>query len=245
MNFDDLNLNNPLRNALADLEYMDPTPIQVAAFSPIMSGKDVVGVAQTGTGKTFAYLLPLLRMLQFSTDGNPRIVILVPTRELVVQVTEEVKKLTAYMTVRAVGVYGGTNINTQKLAVAEGVDVVVGTPGRFFDLALSGAFKMKLLKKLVIDEVDEMLNLGFRTQLKNILDLLPEKRQNLLFSATLTEDVENLINDYFFEPLKIEIAPHGTPLEQIRQNGYFGANFNTKTNPVSYTHLTLPTICSV
>ncbi len=230
MTFDDLNLNNPLRNALADLEYMDPTPIQVAAFSPIMSGKDVVGVAQTGTGKTFAYLLPLLRMLSYSTDGHPRIAILVPTRELVVQVAEEAKKLTTYMTVRTVGAYGGTNINTQKLAVMEGADVLVATPGRFFDLALSGAFKAKYLKKLVIDEVDEMLNLGFRTQLKNILDMLPEKRQNLLFSATLTEDVENLINDYFFEPLKIEIAPHGTPLEQIRQNGYFGANFNTKTN---------------
>jgi ATP-dependent RNA helicase RhlE len=134
------------------------------------------------------------------------------------------------MTVRPVGVYGGTNINTQKQSVAEGVDVLVATPGRFFDLALSGAFKTKFLKKLVIDEVDEMLNLGFRTQLKNILDMLPEKRQNLLFSATLTEDVGNLINDYFFEPLKIEIAPHGTPLEQIRQNGYFGVNFNTKAN---------------
>jgi len=228
--FDDLNINNPLRNALVDLEYMNPTPIQIAAFSPIMSGRDVVGVAQTGTGKTFAYLMPLLRMLKFSTDGNPRIAILVPTRELVVQVTEEVKKLTTYMTVRPVGVYGGTNINTQKQSVAEGVDVLVATPGRFFDLALSGAFKTKFLKKLVIDEVDEMLNLGFRTQLKNILDMLPEKRQNLLFSATLTEDVGNLINDYFFEPLKIEIAPHGTPLEQIRQNGYFGVNFNTKAN---------------
>ena len=116
VNFDDLNLNSPLRNALADLEYVDPTPIQVAAFSPIMSGKDVVGVAQTGTGKTFAYLMPLLRMLKYSMDGHPRIVILVPTRELVVQVTEEVKKLTTYMTVRAVGAYGGTNIKTQKKA---------------------------------------------------------------------------------------------------------------------------------
>ncbi|MEM6966170.1 MAG: DEAD/DEAH box helicase [Bacteroidota bacterium] len=230
MTFEDLNINNPLRNALADLEYIHPTPIQREAFSVVMSGRDVVGVAQTGTGKTFAYLLPLLRMLRFSTDGHPRIAILVPTRELVVQVVQEVEKLTKYMTARVVGVYGGTNINTQKQSVHAGLDIIVATPGRFYDLALTRAFKTKHLKKLVIDEVDEMLNLGFRVQLKNILELLPERRQNLLFSATLTENVENLINDYFFEPHKIEIAPHGTPLEQIRQQGFFVPNFNTKSN---------------
>ena len=114
MTFEDLNLNNPLRNALADLEYVTPTPIQREAFSKIMSGKDVVGVAQTGTGKTFAYLLPLLRLLKYSTDGHPRILVLVPTRELAVQVASEVEKLTTYMTLRVVAVYGGTNINTQK-----------------------------------------------------------------------------------------------------------------------------------
>ena len=232
MTFEDLNLNNPLRNALADLEYVTPTPIQREAFSKIMSGKDVVGVAQTGTGKTFAYLLPLLRLLKYSTDGHPRILILVPTRELAVQVASEVEKLTTYMTLRVVAVYGGTNINTQKHMVMEGVDVLVATPGRFFDLALSRAFKVKHIKKLVIDEVDEMLNLGFRTQLKNVMEMLPERRQNLLFSATLTDDVEKLINEYFFRPLKIEIAPHGTPLEQIKQLGFSVPNFNTKSNLV-------------
>lgn len=230
MTFDDLNLNNPLRNALADLEYVNPTPIQVEAFSPVMSGKDLVGVAQTGTGKTFAYLLPLLRLLKFSKEGHPRILILVPTRELVVQVVQEVEKLTTYMTARVVGVYGGTNINTQKKNMYGGVDILVGTPGRFFDLAMARAFKLKHIKKFVIDEVDEMLNLGFRTQLKNVMDLLPERRQNLLFSATLTEDVEDLINDYFYQPAKIEVAPHGTPLEQIVQQGYSVPNFNTKSN---------------
>ena len=230
MTFEELNINNPLRNALTDLEYVNPTPIQVAAFSPIMSGSDVVGVAQTGTGKTFAYLLPLLRLMKFSTDGHPRILVLVPTRELVVQVVKEVEKLTTYMTLRVVGVYGGTNINTQKQNVHGGVDILVATPGRFFDLALTRAFKVKHIKKLVIDEVDEMLNLGFRVQLKNVLDMLPERRQNLLFSATLTKDVAILIDNYFDRPEKIEIAPHGTPLEQIIQHGFFVPNFNTKTN---------------
>ncbi len=230
MTFEDLNINNPLRNALTDLEYVNPTPIQVAAFSPIMSGRDVVGVAQTGTGKTFAYLLPLLRLLKYSTDGQPRVLILVPTRELAVQVAGEVEKLTKYMTVRVVPVYGGTNINTQKQNLNDGVDVLVATPGRFYDLAMSRAFKLKQLKKLVIDEVDEMLNLGFRVQLKNVMDLLPERRQNLLFSATLTPEVATLIDDYFQKPEKIEIAPHGTPLEQIDQHAFLVPNFNTKSN---------------
>ena len=185
MNFEDLNLNKSLLNALADLGYKHPTPIQVNAFSPIMSGRDVVGIAQTGTGKTFAFLLPLLRNLQFSKQMTPRIMILVPTRELVVQTVEAVEQLTTYIQCDVRGVYGGTNINTQKDLVLEKHDIVVGTPGRTRDLILSGALRTKDIKHLVIDEVDEMLELGFRMQLTNLLDLLPERRQNLLFSATV------------------------------------------------------------
>jgi ATP-dependent RNA helicase RhlE len=134
------------------------------------------------------------------------------------------------MSVLAVGVYGGVNIKTQMAALAEGADVVVATPGRLYDLMMNGAFKSKALKKLVIDEVDEMLNLGFRTQLKNILDLLPAKRQNLMFSATMTEDVELLINTYFKDPERVEAAPTGTPLDNIEQTGYDVPNFYTKVN---------------
>ena len=230
MTFDDLNLNNPLRNALQELEYINPTPIQREAFPIIMSGKDVVGVAQTGTGKTFAYLLPLLRMHQFSKEKNPRVLIVVPTRELVVQQVGELEKLTKYMNVRVGGVYGGTNINTQKQVLVDGVDFLVGTPGRLLDLSYTGFFKMKTVKKLVIDEVDEMMNLGFRTQLNALLDLLPERRQNLLFSATLTKEVGALVDTFFNQPQKIEIVPHGTPLDQIIQKGYSVPNFNTKAS---------------
>ncbi len=230
MTFTDLNLNTPLLNALSDLGYTTPTTIQHRVFNVMMSGKDVCGIAQTGTGKTLAYLLPLLRQWKFSKEKNPTVLILVPTRELVAQVVETVNKLTAYMNVTAVGVYGGTNINTQKYEVEKGVDVLVATPGRLYDLAMAGAFKVKTIKKLVIDEVDEMLNLGFRTQLKNILDLLPDRRQNLLFSATLTDDVELLMNTYFDEPVKIEAAPTGTPVEGIVQVGYEVPNFYTKVN---------------
>ncbi len=230
MTFDDLNLNAPLLDALNDLGYKNPTTIQHKVFSVMMSGRDVCGIAQTGTGKTFAYLLPCLRQWKFSKDRAPQILIVVPTRELVVQVVEAVEKLTTYMNVAVVGVYGGVNINTQKLAVAEGMDVLVATPGRLLDLMYDGAFKTKSLKKLVIDEVDEMLNLGFRTQLKNILDLLPEKRQNMMFSATITADVEMLMNTYFNDPERIEAAPTGTPLENIVQTKYEVPNFYTKVN---------------
>jgi ATP-dependent RNA helicase RhlE len=230
MRFDELNLNTPLLNALHDLDYVLPTPIQEKVFSVMMSGADVCGIAQTGTGKTFAYLLPLLRQWKFSKEKDPQILVIVPTRELVVQVAESVKKLTAYMHFDVVGVYGGTNINTQRAELQKGADLLVATPGRLYDLMLDGAFRIKGIKKLVIDEVDEMLNLGFRTQLKNILDLLPARRQNLLFSATLTSEVETLMNTYFNAPVKIEAAPTGTPLDNIQQVAYHVPNFYTKVN---------------
>lgn len=230
MTFEDLNINKPLLNALNDLGYYHPTPIQRDAFSIIMSGKDVVGVAQTGTGKTFAFLLPIIRQHKFTKEKAPRTLIVVPTRELVVQMVKEVEKLTTYINIRVGGVYGGTNMNTQKNIVLDGLDILVATPGRLLDLAYTGALKLRSIKKLVIDEVDEMLNLGFRPQLKNILDVLPEKRQNLLFSATLSEEVHQLVDDFFAGPIKIEVTPHGTPLEKIIQSGYHVPNFYTKAN---------------
>lgn len=230
MTFSDLNLNTPLFSAIEDLGFTTPTTIQQRVFSVVMSGRDVCGIAQTGTGKTFAYLLPCLRQWKFTKDKSPQILIIVPTRELVAQVVENIKELTTYMNLVAVGVYGGANINTQQIEVMKGVDVLVATPGRLYDLAMNGAFKTKTIKKLVIDEVDEMLNLGFRTQLKNILDFLPPKRQNLLFSATMTEDVEALIETYFNNPERVEAAPTGTPLENIIQTRYELPNFYTKVN---------------
>lgn len=230
MTFDELNLNKPLLNALTDLGYTTPTPIQQKVFSVVMSGKDVCGIAQTGTGKTFAYLLPCLRQYQFSKEHQPQVIILVPTRELVVQVVESVQKLTTYMNLMVVGVYGGVNFKTHLADVQRGADILVATPGRLVDFLSSGALKTKSLKKLVIDEVDEMLNLGFRAQLNVILDLLPPKRQNLLFSATLTDEVEQLIDTYFANPVRVEAAPVGTPLDNIEQVAYKVPNFYTKVN---------------
>jgi ATP-dependent RNA helicase RhlE len=230
MTFEDLNLNNALLSALSDAGYTNPTTIQHRVYPIVMSGRDVCGIAQTGTGKTFAYLLPCLKQWKFSKEKYAQILVIVPTRELVAQVVNAVKELTTYMNVTAVGVYGGANINTQSAEVHKGVDLLVATPGRLFDLLMNGSVKTKHIKKVVIDEMDEMLNLGFRTQIKNILDLLPAKRQNLLFSATITEDVELLMATFFNDPIRVEAAPTGTPLENIEQIGYAIPNFYTKVN---------------
>jgi ATP-dependent RNA helicase RhlE len=232
--FDDLNITKPLQSAIEDLGIKTPTPIQLEAYPVILSGKDVVGIAQTGTGKTFAYLLPLMREIKFSKEIHPRILILVPTRELVLQVVEQAKSLATYTSTRVMGVYGGTNINTQAHSVAQGCDILVATPGRLYDLVLKGSLRIKEVKKLVIDEVDVMLDLGFRYQLTNIFDLLPERRQNIMFSATMTEEVDALIDDFFTVPTKISIAVSGTPLDNIDQQSYPVPNFYTKINLLKY-----------
>ena len=225
MTFDELNLNKSLLSALDDLGYVYPTPIQKKAFSVIMSGKDLVAIAQTGTGKTFGYLLPLLRQLKYTEQKHPSILIVVPTRELVLQIVGEIAKLSTYMNIRYQGVYGGTNINTQKQLVYNGLDILVATPGRLVDLVHTGILRLKNIQKLVIDEVDQMLSLGFRQQLISFLETLPIKRQNLMFSATISEEVGKLIAKYFNDPFNIEIAAHGTPLNKIIQKGYYVQNF--------------------
>jgi len=228
--FETFNISKQLRNGLEDLGFTTPTPIQEESFSVILSGKDVVGISQTGTGKTLAYMLPLLQGLKYSAQINPRVIVLVPTRELVVQVVDQIKSYAKYQTVRVVGVFGGVNINTQKMNVLEGADIIVGTPGRFYDLVLSRAIQLKSVNKLVIDEVDIMLDLGFRFQLQNIFELMGERRQNIMFSATMTEEVDALIDDYFTVPKRIAVALSGTPLANIEQTCYPVENFYTKVN---------------
>ena len=228
--FEQFNLPKSVQKAIDDLGFTTPTPIQEKTFSVIMSGRDMMGIAQTGTGKTFAYLLPLLKLYKFSPTHTPKIVILVPTRELVVQVVEEVEKLTKYMSVRTIGIFGGVNINTQKTTVYQGCDILVGTPGRVMDLTLDNVIRFEDMQKLVIDEFDEMLNLGFRTQLTAILAMMPKKRQNILFSATMTDEVDKVLDDYFDYPEEVTLSPSGTPLENITQITYNIPNFNTKIN---------------
>lgn len=228
--FADFELPEKILDVLADQNLFEPTPIQEKSLKPILSGRDVMGIAQTGTGKTLAYLLPVLKTWKYNKTGNPTVVILVPTRELVVQVTEIVKNLTQNITARVVGIYGGVNIKTQKLLFNDGCDILVGTPGRIMDLAIDNAISLKEVQKLVVDEFDEMLNLGFKVQLANIFTMMREKRQNILFSATMTEAVDAVLEEYFANPIEISLAKSGTPLEKIEQIAFKVENFNTKIN---------------
>jgi ATP-dependent RNA helicase RhlE len=232
--FEDFGLKKALNNAIADLGYEKPTPIQKESFSVVLSGKDVLGIAQTGTGKTVAYMLPILEELTFSKQMNPRILVMVPTKELVIQVAEEVERLTQYMTVRTIAVYGGVNAKRQHAALEHGADIIVATPGRLYDLVLDQAFSLKGIKKLVIDEVDVMLDLGFIHQLTRIMEMIPDKRQNIMFSATMTNNVQDLIHSFFKDVTKISIAVSGTPLENISQSCYPVENFYTKVNLLAH-----------
>ena len=218
--FADFELPEKILDVLADSNLFEPTPIQEKSLKPILSGRDVMGIAQTGTGKTLAYLLPVLKTWKYNKNGNPTVVILVPTRELVVQVTEIVKNLTQNITARVIGIYGGVNIKTQKLMFDDGCDILIGTPGRIMDLAIDNAISLKEVQKLIVDEFDEMLNLGFKAQLANIFTMMREKRQNILFSATMTEAVDAVLDEYFANPMEISLAKSGTPLEKIEQLGY-------------------------
>ena len=228
--FQEFNLSNRLQQSLSQQGITKPTPIQEKSFSVIKSGSDMLGIAQTGTGKTLAYLLPVLDQLKYSKDPHPRVLIVVPTRELVVQVADTAETLCTELNLRVLGVYGGTNINRQKEMLSLGCDILVATPGRLYDLVISRAVQLRAVTKFILDEVDIMLDLGFRFQLSNIFDLLPERRQNIMFSATMTEDIEAFILNFFTNVTKVSVAVSGTPLENITQKAYAVPNFYTKVN---------------
>ncbi|MES2628306.1 MAG: DEAD/DEAH box helicase [Bacteroidota bacterium] len=233
--FQDFKIKKQLQNAVTELGFEQPTPIQQESYSTILAGTDFVGIAQTGTGKTIAYLLPILQDLKFSEQLNPRVLILAPTRELVIQIVEQIEKLTPYITTRTLGVYGGSNnINAQKKELSAGVDILVGTPRRLYDLSLTKLLNLKAVKKLVIDEADIMLDFGYRTQLKNIFEHLPEKRQNILFSATMTPFVDELIDSLLVNPVRKTVSISGAPLDTIRQEAYAVPNFYTKVNLLNH-----------
>ena len=234
MLFQELNLSKPLVRALDDLGFKSPTPIQEKSLPVIMSGRDAVGIAQTGTGKTFAYLLPVLRQLSYSESRQPRVLILLPTRELVIQVVKEIEKLCKYITVRVAGIYGGANINTQKQTIHNGLDILVSTPGRIMDMVLTRTLQLQSVQKVIMDEVDELMNLGFRPQIMQILDVLPPKRQCLLFSATLDEEAEKIIETHFKDPIYLELVSRGTSLDGIAQVAYPIPNFYSKVNTLEY-----------
>lgn len=226
--FSEYNISRQLHRSLDDMGFSVPTPIQEKCFSPIMAGRSMVGIAQTGTGKTLAYLLPLFNLWKFTKEPHPTMVVLVPTRELVIQVEEQARKLAAHNAIRIVGIYGGASINTQKEMLAVGVDLLVATPGRLIDLVTTGNLKLKNVKHLVIDEMDEMFGQGFRPQLLRIFDSLPKRRQNLLFSATITDDISEFLDEHYFGLDRVEAGPASAPAGTVEAIAYKVPNFTTK-----------------
>ncbi|WP_251621724.1 DEAD/DEAH box helicase [Odoribacter lunatus] len=230
MVFKDLNISKQILSALEDAGFENPTPVQEKVFPVIRSGKDMVGIAQTGTGKTLAYLIPILMKLHYAQGNYPRALVIVPTRELVVQVCESVELLTEYMDIRCVGIFGGTNIRTQQERVYEGVDLLVATPGRFMDIYMNGIIRTREIKTVVIDEADRLMDLGFIPQLRSILEVIPEKHQTLLFSATFSATVSRLSEEFMLAPERVEVAPQATPVDSVVQVRYEVPNIMTKIN---------------
>ena len=230
MGFQELNISKQILRALENVGFEEPTPIQKEVFPLSRAGKDVIGIAQTGTGKTLAYLIPMLMKLHYAQGLVPRALVVVPTRELVVQVCESVELLTEYMDIRCVGVYGGTNIRTQQDRVFDGIDLLVATPGRFMDIYYNGILRTKLIKTVVVDEADRLMDLGFLPQLKSIFEVLPERHQTLLFSATFSEAVAKLAEDFLVNPVRVEVARQATPVEEVTQERYDVPNIMTKIN---------------
>ena len=233
-NFEDLKVNKSILKALKEIGFETPTPIQEKAIPVIRSGADVLGIAQTGTGKTAAYLLPIFMKLVKAEGEDPRALILVPTRELSIQVGEDVEELTQYSNLRHAAVYGGIGWTKHAELIKPGIDILVATPGRLLDLYQAGAVSLKKIKTLVIDEADRMLDMGFMPQIRQLLEIIPVKRQNLLFSATFNEKVEEMSHEFLALPERVEVAPSATPAQLVKQSYFKVPNFRTKLNLIQH-----------
>lgn len=228
--FEDFKFNRQILNAIADAGYTEATPIQQKAIPPILNGQDVMGIAQTGTGKTAAYVLPILMKLKYAQGSHPRALIISPTRELAMQIQENITAFAANTDLRTVVLYGGLGPKTQIEQINKGADIIVATPGRFMDIYLAGHIVTKTLQILVLDEADKMMDMGFMPQINRILEIVPVKRQNLLFSATMSDKVRELSHNFLEFPTVIEITPQATPAQTVTQRVYEVPNVKTKIN---------------
>ncbi|TWR31607.1 DEAD/DEAH box helicase [Mucilaginibacter pallidiroseus] len=228
--FEDFKFNKQILSAVADAGYTTPTPIQQKAIPPILNGQDVMGIAQTGTGKTAAYVLPLLMKLKYAQGENPRALIVSPTRELAMQIEENIKTFAVNTDLRVIVLYGGLGPKTQIEQISKGIDIIVATPGRFLDIYLAGHIVTKTITTLVLDEADKMMDMGFMPQINRILEIVPVKRQNLLFSATMSEKVHSLAGNFLEFPTVIEVTPQATTAETVTQQLYHVPNVKTKIN---------------
>jgi ATP-dependent RNA helicase RhlE len=232
--WESLKLNPSLYKALAEAGFQHPTEIQRKVVPLVLGGQAVIGVAQTGTGKTAAYVLPLLKKLSHAQGKDPRVLVLVPTKELVVQVAAHAVLLASRTDLRMVGLYGGVGPKTQIEQLQAGVDLIIATPGRFMELYYKEEIVVKQIKTLVLDEADRMLDMGFMQQLKKILEVIPPRRQNLLFSATFSEKVEKLAAEFLEFPVRVDATPQIMAAQQVEQSCYHTPNLKTKINLLDY-----------
>lgn len=226
MSFDSLGLNADILRAVAEQGYNEPTPIQTQAIPVVLAGRDLMASAQTGTGKTAGFTLPLLQLLSTATPHPKgrrpvRALILTPTRELAAQVGENVHDYSKYLDMRSLVVFGGVSINPQMMKLRGGVDVLVATPGRLLDLVHQNALDLSKVEILVLDEADRMLDMGFIHDIRRILAKLPVKRQNLLFSATFSDEIKGLAEKLLHNPEQVSVARRNTASEQIDQHVHF------------------------
>ena len=218
MSFSTLGLGPKLLQSVADLGYTQPTPIQSAAIPHLLTGRDLIGIAQTGTGKTAAFVLPLIdRIMAMPKSRNARALILAPTRELALQIDEQVGLLGKHFRLKCVTIFGGVNEGPQIRAVREGVDIIVATPGRLIDLMGSRHVSLADVQIAVLDEADRMLDMGFLPQIRRIVATLPKKRQTMLFSATLSKDIEKITGEFLTAPETIEIGRRSSPVDSVAQ----------------------------
>lgn len=220
MNFQELNLNEALLRAVHAEGYTEPTPIQAQTIPHLLAGRDVLGCAQTGTGKTAAFALPILQRLQ-KPQRHIRALVLSPTRELASQIGDSFAAYGQFLPLKHTVIFGGVGQNPQVQALKKGVDILVATPGRLLDLINQGIVSLNGIEIFVLDEADRMLDMGFIHDVKRVLKVLPAKRQNLLFSATMPADIVELANSFLHEPVHVEVTPQATTVEKIDQSIFF------------------------
>ncbi|MGI9543743.1 MAG: DEAD/DEAH box helicase [Cyclobacteriaceae bacterium] len=228
--FEDFKLNKQLIRAVQAQGYTVPSPIQVKAIPLINAGHDVMGIAQTGTGKTAAFVLPILMKIKYAQDTAPRALILAPTRELAMQIEENVQALSANTDIRSVCLYGGVGPKAQMESISNGIDLLIATPGRFLDIYRKGMLITRSIKTLILDEADKMMDMGFMPQIRSILEVIPVKRQNLLFSATMPAKVLRLAEEFLAFPEMAVVTPQASTASTVKQYLYVVPNFKTKIN---------------
>jgi ATP-dependent RNA helicase RhlE len=234
MQWTDFKLNKQLFQAIEEAGFSSPTEVQQKCIPLILGGQHVIGIAQTGTGKTAAYMLPLLMKVKYAQGSDPRALILVPTKELAVQVLTQAQQLSKYTDLRMAALYGGVGPKTQIEEINKGVDILISTPGRFTELYLRNEIPTKQIKTLVVDEADRMMDMGFMPQLRKIFEVIPSKKQNLLFSATFSDRIEKLSQEFLEFPVRVEVTPQATPAKQVEQEVYYIPNLRTKINFLEY-----------